>query len=62
MYFQSLNLGDFKTPGYDLPGIYYLRNVDDANTLNDAMKNNKGKKAVIVGGGYIGLEVSAKLQ
>ncbi len=44
-------------PGEDLAGVHVLRTLDDANALNTAMKT--GRKLVIVGGGYIGLEVAA---
>ncbi|MEM1231087.1 MAG: FAD-dependent oxidoreductase [Pseudomonadota bacterium] len=44
-------------PGSDLPGIHYLRTVDDVDAIRDDM--GAGKKIVIVGGGYIGLEVAS---
>lgn len=44
-------------PGYDKKGIYYLRDLDDANALKQRLKKNK--KMVIVGAGYIGLEVAS---
>ena len=46
-----------------LTGIHYLRNVEDADALVAYMKEAKkvSKKAVMVGGGYIGLEVTANL-
>ena len=46
-------------PGCHLKGIHYLRDMDDAK----AIKANvvKGQHAVIVGGGYIGLETAASL-
>lgn len=28
-----MRLSDFKTPGADLPGVHYLRNVEDADAL-----------------------------
>ena len=43
--------------GSDLGGIYYLRTLDDVNQIKAAMA--PGKNLVIVGGGYIGLEVAA---
>ncbi len=44
-------------PGSDLAGIHYLRTIADV----DAIKGDfgEGKKLVIVGGGYIGLEVAS---
>ncbi|XP_024396712.1 monodehydroascorbate reductase, seedling isozyme [Physcomitrium patens] len=56
-----LNLADFKTAGADAKGIYYLREVHEADKLVDAIKANKGGEAVVVGGGYIGLELAACL-
>lgn len=44
-------------PGTDLTGIHYLRTIDDADTIRAAM--TPGKKLLIVGGGYVGLEVAA---
>lgn len=58
---QFLNLADFKTPGADAKGVYYLREVHDADKLVEAIKTFKGGEAVIVGGGYIGIELAACL-
>jgi len=44
-------------PGVDLPGIFYLRTVDDVEAIRAHLKPDS--KLVIVGGGYIGLEVAA---
>ncbi len=44
-------------PGVDLPGVHYLRNIDDVRGFRDRLA--PGLKLVIVGGGYIGLEVAA---
>jgi 3-phenylpropionate/trans-cinnamate dioxygenase ferredoxin reductase subunit len=44
-------------PGADLPGLFTLRNIDDARALGAALL--PGKKIVVVGGGWIGLEVAA---
>ena len=46
-------------PGDDLNGIYYLRDYNDAQKIQSYIK--KGGKAVIIGGGYIGLEAAAVL-
>eukprot|EP00179_Madagascaria_erythrocladioides_P002668 CAMPEP_0198314158 /NCGR_PEP_ID=MMETSP1450-20131203/4916_1 /TAXON_ID=753684 ORGANISM="Madagascaria erythrocladiodes, Strain CCMP3234" /NCGR_SAMPLE_ID=MMETSP1450 /ASSEMBLY_ACC=CAM_ASM_001115 /LENGTH=433 /DNA_ID=CAMNT_0044017197 /DNA_START=88 /DNA_END=1389 /DNA_ORIENTATION=+ len=45
--------------GHDLNGIYYLRENDDGLKLYDALKANKDKTVIVVGGGYIGLETAA---
>ncbi len=44
-------------PGADLGGVHVLRTLDDARTLRHAM--DAARTMVIVGGGYIGLEVAA---
>ena len=44
-------------PGADLDGIYYLRTIDDVEAIKTRFGG--GNKAVIVGAGYIGLEVAA---
>ncbi len=43
--------------GADLAGIHYLRNVADAAAIRGDIR--PGARAVIVGGGYIGLETAA---
>ena len=44
-------------PGANLPGIFYLRSVADVAVLRPEL--SAGRRLVIVGGGYIGLEVAA---
>lgn len=44
-------------PGSDLPGIHYVRNVADVDRISEAVK--PGNRLVVVGAGYIGLEVAA---
>jgi 3-phenylpropionate/trans-cinnamate dioxygenase ferredoxin reductase subunit len=46
-------------PGSDLEGVYYLRTLDDCKRLKAAAA--KAKTAVIVGGGFIGTELAARL-
>lgn len=43
--------------GGDLPGIHYLRTIADVDAIKAEMA--PGRKVVVVGGGYIGLEVAA---
>lgn len=43
--------------GSDLPGIHYLRTIADVDAIRAEMQ--AGKSLVIVGGGYIGLEVAS---
>jgi 3-phenylpropionate/trans-cinnamate dioxygenase ferredoxin reductase subunit len=44
-------------PGADLPGVHYLRTIADSDALRPALA--AGGRLVIVGAGYIGLEVAA---
>jgi 3-phenylpropionate/trans-cinnamate dioxygenase ferredoxin reductase subunit len=44
-------------PGSDLPGIFYLRTIDDVDRIREAMA--AARSVCIVGGGYIGLEVAS---
>ena len=44
-------------PGADLPGIGYLRELADSDALRAGLE--AGARLVVVGGGYIGLEVAA---
>ena len=47
-------------PGCELNGVFYLRDMNDVDNIRRFV--GKGKKAVIVGGGYIGLETAAALR
>ncbi|WP_280255457.1 NAD(P)/FAD-dependent oxidoreductase [Nocardia wallacei] len=47
-------------PGADLAGVYYLRTAADVEMIREA--TSAGHRAVIVGGGYIGLETAASLR
>jgi 3-phenylpropionate/trans-cinnamate dioxygenase ferredoxin reductase subunit len=44
-------------PGSDLPGVHYLRNIDDVNAIRASLTTNS--RIAIIGAGYIGLEVAA---
>ncbi|MFI4934525.1 MAG: NAD(P)/FAD-dependent oxidoreductase [Caulobacterales bacterium] len=44
-------------PGADLDGVLYLRSAADAELLKAAL--GPGKRLVVIGGGYIGLEAAA---
>jgi 3-phenylpropionate/trans-cinnamate dioxygenase ferredoxin reductase subunit len=48
---------EINVPGFDLEGVHYLRNIDDVTSIQAHFK--PGAKMVVVGGGYIGLEVAA---
>ncbi|KAG2677186.1 hypothetical protein I3760_12G087100 [Carya illinoinensis] len=43
--------------GGNLPGVHYIRDVADADSLISSLE--RAQKVVIVGGGYIGMEVAA---
>lgn len=47
-------------PGADLPGTVYLRNADDALQLKASLE--RVDEAVVIGGGFIGLEAACSLQ
>ena len=46
-------------PGTDLDGVFYLRDLEDVARISEYI--SPGANAVIVGGGYIGLETAAVL-
>jgi NADPH-dependent 2,4-dienoyl-CoA reductase/sulfur reductase-like enzyme/rhodanese-related sulfurtransferase len=48
-------------PGIDLPGVFTLRNLDDADRLAAKLSRCEGGRAVVVGGGFIGLEMVENL-
>ncbi|MEY8803300.1 nitrite reductase large subunit NirB [Leisingera sp. XS_AS12] len=47
-------------PGHDLPGVISYRDLDDTNAMIEAAA--KGGKAVVIGGGLLGLEAAAGLK
>lgn len=51
----------FPLPGIGLPHIFTLRNVRDTLNIKNFIKKNRVKKAVVIGGGYIGLEMAENL-
>ncbi|HEY3516435.1 MAG TPA: FAD-dependent oxidoreductase [Gammaproteobacteria bacterium] len=44
-------------PGVDLPGVHYLRTIADVDSILASLA--PGSRALLVGAGYIGLEVAA---
>lgn len=44
-------------PGAELPGVFVLRTLAEADVLSEALKS--ARRLVIIGAGYIGLEVAA---
>lgn len=47
--------------GTGLPGVFTMRTPDDAIGLRAYMDNNHCRSAVVVGGGFIGLEIAENL-
>lgn len=47
--------------GIDLDGVYYMRTPADAIAVRDVVEAKEVKRAVVVGGGFIGLEVAENL-
>lgn len=48
-------------PGINLDKIFSVRNIDDIDRIKSFIKNNNPKRAVVVGGGFIGLEMAENL-
>ncbi len=48
-------------PGVALPGIFILRTVPDSRQIRMWIENRKVARAVIVGGGFVGLEMAENL-
>jgi NADPH-dependent 2,4-dienoyl-CoA reductase/sulfur reductase-like enzyme len=46
-------------PGNDLPNVFYLRSLDDSRRIR--ARAESCKQAVVLGGGFIGMEVAAVL-
>jgi NADPH-dependent 2,4-dienoyl-CoA reductase/sulfur reductase-like enzyme len=49
-----------RVPGADLPGVYALRTLADSDRIREAART--AERAVVVGGGFIGMEVAASLR
>lgn len=49
-------------PGMDLPGIFTLRTVPDTIQIDEYIKQKKPKRAVVVGAGFIGVEMAENLR
>lgn len=47
--------------GIDLNGVFVLRTPDDAVSIKESLEAGNIKRAVVVGGGFIGLEVAENL-
>ncbi|MEU9578161.1 FAD-dependent oxidoreductase, partial [Streptomyces chilikensis] len=45
-------------PGIDLPGVHGVQTLDDGQALIDTLSRTTGRRAVVVGAGYIGVEMA----
>ncbi|MBZ3904591.1 FAD-dependent oxidoreductase [Streptomyces griseiscabiei] len=48
-------------PGMDAPGAHGVQTLDDGQALLDTLKATEGRRAVVVGAGYIGVEMAEAL-
>ncbi len=48
-------------PGIDLPGVFTLRTIPDSRQMKQWITERKVETAVVVGGGFIGLETTENL-
>jgi NADPH-dependent 2,4-dienoyl-CoA reductase/sulfur reductase-like enzyme/rhodanese-related sulfurtransferase len=48
-------------PGIDLPGIFSLRTIPDSRQIKQRITELNARHAVVVGGGYIGMEMTENL-
>ena len=48
-------------PGVDLPGVFTLRSIPDMDRIDDFISEKEPARAVVVGGGFIGLEIAENL-
>ncbi|MFD8206176.1 FAD-dependent oxidoreductase [Streptomyces sp. NPDC059695] len=48
-------------PGIDAPGVHGVQTLDDGQALLDSLSRTPGRRAVVVGAGYIGVEMAEAL-
>ncbi|WP_137992674.1 FAD-dependent oxidoreductase [Streptomyces vilmorinianum] len=48
-------------PGIDAPGVHGVQTLDDGQALLDSLTRTEGRRAVVVGAGYIGVEMAEAL-
>ncbi|MGV9606786.1 FAD-dependent oxidoreductase [Streptomyces sp. NPDC003631] len=48
-------------PGIDAPGVHGVQTLDDGQALLDSLAATRGRSAVVVGAGYIGVEMAEAL-
>lgn len=49
-------------PGADLPGVHLLRELTDGEQLKRSLAEHAPKRALLIGGGYIGMELAETLR
>ncbi|MFQ3231123.1 FAD-dependent oxidoreductase [Reinekea sp.] len=49
------------TPGFDLPSVFTLRNIPDMDRILQKINLEAPRTAVVIGGGYIGIEMAEAL-
>ncbi|MET8784790.1 FAD-dependent oxidoreductase [Streptomyces sp. NPDC004589] len=48
-------------PGIDAPGVHGVQTLDDGQALLDSLAATRGRSAVVIGAGYIGVEMAEAL-
>jgi NADPH-dependent 2,4-dienoyl-CoA reductase/sulfur reductase-like enzyme/rhodanese-related sulfurtransferase len=48
-------------PGIDLPGIFAVRTIPDTRRIRSWIEEHRPRRALVVGGGFIGLEMAENL-
>ncbi|MEU5219896.1 FAD-dependent oxidoreductase [Streptomyces sp. NPDC020807] len=48
-------------PGIDAPGVHGVQTLDDGQALLDSLEQAEGRRAVVLGAGYIGVEMAEAL-
>lgn len=52
---------ELPVPGADLEGVFTLKFLTDADAMKEYIERRSPKRAVVIGGGYIGLEMAENL-
>ncbi|MEU9958565.1 FAD-dependent oxidoreductase [Streptomyces sp. NPDC050982] len=50
-----------RLPGIDAPGVHGVQTLDDGQALLDTLARTAGRRAVVIGAGYIGVEMAEAL-
>ena len=51
-----------RAPGFDAPGVYGVQTLDDGVDIKAELDSGRVRRVVVVGGGYIGLELAEACQ